>query len=236
MEIEDIKDFWENRAEKYDTSFQATTQDYFMRQLEIRFLKDSISFFSKGMGIKISRIADIGCGNGFSAIELAKNYPEIEFIGYDYSEKMIRSANKLLAESNLTNLKFYVLDIAKDQLSNNFDLIYTDRCLISLPVWDLQKLAIKKICNALVHGGVYIMIENFMEGQNNFNKLRRDFDLDEIKVHDYSLYFSKDKLEDFLNQNFVKMRIKNRIILISIMSLPACCLMQAITVLLQCII
>jgi ubiquinone/menaquinone biosynthesis C-methylase UbiE len=200
MRVEEIKKFWESQAQKYDTAPQASTKDYFMRQLEIRFLENSINQLLKTQ--RINKIADIGCGNGYSLIALAKHFPDIEFVGCDYSEGMISCANKCLADSSLSNLDFCVFDITKEHLTDNFDLIYTDRCLINLPSWELQKSAIKKICDGLCADGVYIMIENFMDGHNNFNKLRRDFGLDEIKIHEFSLYFDRDMLEDFVGDFF----------------------------------
>jgi SAM-dependent methyltransferase len=207
MNANEIKEFWETRAGKYGSSPQATTNDYFMRRLEIRFLKDSIDSFSKTQ--KIHRIADIGCGNGYSTAEVAKHFPEIEFIGYDYSENMIRGANRILGDTNLTNLSFHIFDITKGHLTDDFDLVYTDRCLINLPSWELQKAAITKIHNSLSVDGIYIMIENFMDGQSNFNKLRRDFGLEEIAIHDYSQYFDKNVLVNFVDELFEVLEFSN---------------------------
>ena len=50
-----------------------------------------------------------------------------------------------------------------DGIADPFDLIYTTRCLINLPAWDLQKNALGNIYKALNAGGVYVMIENYLE-------------------------------------------------------------------------
>ena len=88
-------------------------------------------------------------------------------------------------------------------------MIYTDRCLINLPSWELQQSAIRKIQSALSKDGIYIMIENFIDGQNNFNELRREFGLQEINIHEYSQYFDRPGLENFLSGLFDNLGFKN---------------------------
>ena len=46
------------------------------------------------------------------------------------------------------------------------------------------------------------MIENFIEGQNNFNKIRRDFGLSEIPVRDHNNFFDQKLLRKFMQSYF----------------------------------
>jgi tRNA G46 methylase TrmB len=71
----EIKKYWNERASEFKTSPEATTNDYYMRQLEIETLKSKIKIYQQD----INNIADVGCGNGYSTIELAKQFPKIQF-------------------------------------------------------------------------------------------------------------------------------------------------------------
>ena len=195
-----IKKYWENRAQKYGSSAQATTNDYYMREIEIRCLISVISEISQGK--ENLKVADIGCGNGYSTIKLAKKYPEIHFDGFDYSENMICFAREIQDQEVIPNVTFFVLDITKDPIPGIYDFVFTDRCLINLPFYNLQITAIESIYNALNNNGTLVLIENFIDGHNNFNSLRREFDLKEINVREHNLYLDKNKIEPFLNTLF----------------------------------
>ncbi len=202
MNYSEIKLYWETRADEYQTDPEATTNDYYMRQIEIREIDNKIKLYYD----QIKIVADIGCGNGFSTIELAKRYPDLTFYGFDYSEAMIKNAKIKAEELNIINAVFSVLDIVNEELDKTFDLIYTDRCLINLSTWDNQKIALNKIISALNNNGKYIMIENFISGQNNLNSLRKDFDLEPIKIREHNLFFNLPELKEYLkiiNGNFL---------------------------------
>ena len=107
-----------------------------------------------------------------------------------------------MAAEELANVGFGQLDIC-DGLSGSFDLIYTTRCLINLPSWELQQKAIQNIHKALSPGGIYVMIENFVEGHENFNRVRRQFELSEIPIRQHNYYFERQRLFDFANDMFL---------------------------------
>jgi hypothetical protein len=46
------------------------------------------------------------------------------------------------------------------------------------------------------------MIENFVEGQDNFNRVRELFQLPPIKVRDHNLFFERSKLVDYMTGRF----------------------------------
>ena len=132
---------------------------------------------------------------------IVENNLNVFFSGFDYSLFMIENARKALDSKIASNVAFSQLDI-RESLNAVFDLIYTTRCLINLPSWDLQKLAIANIHEALRPGGVYLMVENFVEGQENFNKVRRDFGLPEISIREHNFFFQRDRLFDYVDSQF----------------------------------
>jgi ubiquinone/menaquinone biosynthesis C-methylase UbiE len=202
---EDIKRYWEDRAKGDPDSLQATTNDYFMREIEIRKLSEEIA----NIGGNIKSVADLGCGDGLSTLSVAKEFPSIMFKGFDYSPAMLQIARKKQKQWGIKNVNFGELDIIKDDMGSSYNAIYTTRCLINLPSRSIQEEAIRKIYYHLESDGVYIMIENFIDGHESFNELRRQFDLPEIMVRDHNLYFEEGQFFDFINDLFYIEKVQN---------------------------
>ncbi|QWD32244.1 class I SAM-dependent methyltransferase [Polynucleobacter paneuropaeus] len=192
--IQEIKNYWDQRASDDDTA-QSTTQDVYLRSIEQHVL---LQWIEK---IKPSTIADIGCGDGRTTIGLAQSLREITFSGYDYSQAMIHNANKNLAVEDISNITFLRHDVC-DEFYGVHELMLSTRCLINLPTWAMQQQAIRNIHNGLSAKGYYLMIENFADGQENFNQLRRKFDLPEIPQRSHNLFFNRNQLSEFLKNLF----------------------------------
>jgi ubiquinone/menaquinone biosynthesis C-methylase UbiE len=205
MNYEMVKEYWEKRAKENEFANNITTNDTYLREIEISCLKKNIAEHIKA-GFKI---ADIGCGDGYSTLEIAKESSHAIFMGYDYSKQMIQKAQEGLKKYDLKNVSFNVSDITSIKIDEKFDLIYTDRCLINIPSWELQKTSLKNIYNLLNDNGIYIMIENFIDGHNNFNNLRKIFGIKEIKIREHNLYFDKNEFLPFINLYFKILKEEN---------------------------
>jgi ubiquinone/menaquinone biosynthesis C-methylase UbiE len=194
VKYNEIINYWDERA-KTNGGENSTTDDKFLRTIELRVLLDALK------ELENKHVGDFGCGDGKITLELSKEFPMKTFMGLDYSKNMIMNANKLLGSSNVKNLFFKEFDIMEKQ-DSKFDVIYTTRCLINLPTWELQKKAILNIHSLLFDNGVYIMIENFKEGHNNLNEIRQQYGLSEISIRDHNLFFERSKLLEFLEELF----------------------------------
>ena len=194
MNFEEIKNYWEDRAAG-DSSAQSTTQDFYLREIEFNVLSERIQKYSPNL------VADIGCGDGRTTSRLASKFPKAFFSGFDYASFMVENARRALLSGELLNVKFDQLDICEG-LKGSFDLIYTTRCLINLPSWDLQKIAINSIHKALNTDGIYLMVENFIEGQENFNQVRKNFGLPEIPIREHNFFFQRHRLLDYVDRRF----------------------------------
>ena len=61
------------------------------------------------------RAAEIGCGEGWAAISLARAFPELRVDGFDNDEASIAAARKYAAEAGVSDrAKFEVIDVTRD--------------------------------------------------------------------------------------------------------------------------
>jgi 2-polyprenyl-3-methyl-5-hydroxy-6-metoxy-1,4-benzoquinol methylase len=68
-------------------------------------------------------VLDVGCGAGRAMIQLAREYPNSRFAGYDFSEEGIGRANADAQKLGLNNIRFEVRDAAAIGEIERYDLI-----------------------------------------------------------------------------------------------------------------
>jgi ubiquinone/menaquinone biosynthesis C-methylase UbiE len=140
---------------------------------------------------------------------VAKAFPDISFVGLDYSVNMLASARQHLAKATLANVTFVEGDVVTHEQKASCDLVFSTRCLINLPSDEVQRAALRCIHGMLGPGGTYVMIENFIDGHDAFNHVRRDFGLPEIKVRDHDLFFNDRWFVPFIGDLFDVVAISN---------------------------
>jgi len=76
-----------------------------------------------------AKVADVGCGHGWSTVMMAKAFPKSQFVGYDFHPSSIDDA-KAHAETHgvSANTRFEV-GLAKDYPGKDFDLVTCFDCL-----------------------------------------------------------------------------------------------------------
>jgi len=92
--------FWNGRA---GFGQAAGSRDLIAKELEIEAIS---KYIFDGM-----RVLDAGCGNGITAIEIAKKY-NVNIVGFDFSEEMIKAAKALSSSTKLKGtIDYHVIDI-----------------------------------------------------------------------------------------------------------------------------
>ena len=126
-----ILEHWNSQAETHGVQHSASWGDIQAINLEVetigRFIKEG------------SDVLDAGCANGYSALRHLDKKPR-SITGIDFSPKMIEQAqqNKSQVESD-TEVSFQVGDIRNLPFPDGtFDVVYTTRTLINLPLWTEQ--------------------------------------------------------------------------------------------------
>jgi len=92
-----------------------------------------------------AKVADVGCGHGWSTVFMAQAFPQSQFIGYDFHSGSVEAARAHAREHNVSNVEFHV-GTAKEYPGRDFDLL------------DLSADLVGIACGALVasrlHAGV----------------------------------------------------------------------------------
>jgi 2-polyprenyl-3-methyl-5-hydroxy-6-metoxy-1,4-benzoquinol methylase len=109
-----------------------------------------------------ARVADIGCGTGWSSISIARAYPKVRVDGFDLDEDSIAEAKANAEAEGLTDrVTFQVRDAADPELSGRYDLAIAIECIhdMSRPVEALRAMR-SMVGN---HGAVLVVDERVGE-------------------------------------------------------------------------
>lgn len=90
-----------------------------------------------------ARVADIGCGVGWSSIGMALQYPTITVDGYDLDEPSIEIARENARAYGVEDrVRFFVQDAASPELDGHYDLVTAFECVHDMtdPINALQTM------------------------------------------------------------------------------------------------
>jgi 2-polyprenyl-3-methyl-5-hydroxy-6-metoxy-1,4-benzoquinol methylase len=79
------------------------------------------------------RVADIGCGDGWSSIGIARAYPAVTVDGYDVDADSVEAARGHAADEGLSDrIRFTLVDAASAPTSGDYDLVAAFECIHDL--------------------------------------------------------------------------------------------------------
>jgi SAM-dependent methyltransferase len=106
---------------------------------------------------RATRVADVGCGVGWAAIELAKAYPHLNVDGYDSDEGSIARARRNASDAGVSDrVNFDVIDASRGYGDSRYDLVTFFECVHDMahPV-----TAMAQAKAALADGGSVIVMD-----------------------------------------------------------------------------
>lgn len=197
--LENVKQFWEETAARFQTDPRGMIRDVYFQQLEI----DAIRKLIRGK----QKVLDMGCGNGFATLHYSQDVGHIT--GVDYCAGWIAAAQQLRAQfpdENVKlrdNIEFQVGNILELPFADGeFDVVICERVLINLPSWELQQQALGELHRVLQKGGLFICVEVTEEGHAAVNAYRTRFGLEGLERYWHNLYLKEGVFLEHMRQHF----------------------------------
>ena len=196
-----IHEHWKNWAVTYGTELRATTKTGTAKLIELAELAKTISSLKGSLPIN-ANILEIGCGNGHNLFSLYEVFPEYKYEGVDFIDEMISSAeqlrqSKLIEKESINFSVGNVLNL--ECLSEQYDLIFTVRCLINLNTDILQMNAIANIAEKIKSGGYILMLENSTGSYSRQNYLRTLGGLEKREQAEFNHFMNEELVNNQLN-------------------------------------
>jgi len=76
-----------------------------------------------------AKVADVGCGHGWSTVLMAKAFPKSRFVGYDFHTGSIKEAIAHAKSHGVSKNTRFEVGLAKDYPGKDFDLVTCFDCL-----------------------------------------------------------------------------------------------------------
>ncbi|HEY7875271.1 MAG TPA: class I SAM-dependent methyltransferase, partial [Actinomycetota bacterium] len=87
-------------------------------------LRSSTEIARRLEGDPPARVADVGCGQGFSTLAIARAFPRAQVEGLDIDEPSIGDATRMAAETGLNErVSFAVRDVTANEDAGSYDLV-----------------------------------------------------------------------------------------------------------------
>jgi SAM-dependent methyltransferase len=101
------------------------------------------------------RVADVGCGGGWSSIAIARAYPGATVDGFDLDEPAIERARGNVASHDLADrVRFHAVDPAELDHGDGYDLVTAFECIHDMP----YPVPVLRAMRAMVNDGGAVMV------------------------------------------------------------------------------
>jgi len=115
----------------------------FLQQLGHEWLPAIPDIHTRLQADPVARVADIGCGAGWSSIGIAQAYSKVHVDGYDLDTPSVELARANAATVGLTDrVRFHIRDASDPALAGQYDLVTAFECVhdMSNPVGALRAM------------------------------------------------------------------------------------------------
>ena len=201
MDQAENREHWTRWAQDYGADLRATTKARTAKILELDALVRRIGaeFGDRGF-----TALEAGCGNGINCVHLAVRFAQATLDGVDFVAEMIAGAEQNAAANGVSDrTRFFVGDVtnldALRELRPDYDLVFTDRCLINLQSAELQGRGIAALAEKVRPGGIMLMIENSLQTYGRQNDARIALGLDPRQPAEFNRFFTEEEMRGHID-------------------------------------
>lgn len=194
MDLDHIREHWQDWATRYAADLRSTTKTPTIKQLEI----DAVARLMRKLAPQAVDCLEVGCGNLVNTLSLARMFPATRWTATDYLPEMVVNslANRDREPDLSSRIAVSQADILKaDQIAGApFDLAISVRVVINLNTWELQSQALDGLVGILRPGGHLVLAENSVHTHAAQNALRVTAGLPAREVASYNRFLDEGPL------------------------------------------
>jgi ubiquinone/menaquinone biosynthesis C-methylase UbiE len=114
--------------------------------------------------------------------------------------RLKKAASRLKGQRNVKLEQINFIE-EKHRLDRDYDIVVSQRFLINLTEWELQKQVLLDLMALLKSGGRLLMLEGSKQGVDSLNEFRIAWGLEPIPVKWHNLFFDDGKLINFMEEH-----------------------------------
>lgn len=165
----------------------STMEDQYIRDAELNYILSEVRRFCEWVRPD-PKIFEVGCGNGHLLSCLRKNFPLAKLSAIEFTPEL----RKIADDRKLDKVAIEAGDARNaDCFPKDCDIIISERVIINLLDMGHQRVALENIAASLKMGGIYIMVESFIEPLYELNRARKEVKLPPIEPSYQNKYLSE---------------------------------------------
>ena len=196
-----IYDFWLNRLRSIESESQVCTNDVALDELETQQILSRIT--------PNSTVLEIGCGIGLLYQKLVESTALTEYVGTDVVHEFIEVCRRKRRNDNDRFFQLDMTEVNSETFNKKFDFIISKRAIQNITDRDAQIRVIEAFGKHLTYGGKLVLVESSAEAQENLNRERVKYGLDELKTPFHNLFFDDGLIQKYKFKNVKLIAIDN---------------------------
>jgi len=184
-----VNEHYKKQAEEHNLALTSTMPDQNIRKKEI---ENIVKYLKDG-----ERCLEVGCGNGAASIMISK-ICKLHLLSIDSTKEMIELAQQQSKKEIKGELSFKHQSVLELEDKDDFDTVFTIRCIINLMNWEDQKIALENMSRRVKKNGKLVLLEAFSDGLEELNQARKEMGLEIIPPAYHNLHLKKELVIEYL--------------------------------------
>ncbi len=181
-----IREHYQRVARINGDSANSTMEDQYIRDAELNYIVSEVKRFTEWVKPD-PKIFEVGCGNGHLLSCLRQKFPQASLSAIEFTPEL----RQIASERKLDGVTIEAGDARRAEcFPKECDIIISERVIINILDMGHQRVAFENIAASLKMGGIYIMVESFIEPLHELNRARKEVKLPPIEPSYQNKYLS----------------------------------------------